>query len=398
MSTLYDVLGVERNATSEEIKKAFKQRAVWYHPDKNPNNPHAEEQFKLLNQAYQILMDSLKRQQYDQLLAYEEFHRQQRQQQYQEKTHTQTSNSSSSPIQTEMVWYKKMYVALAFFGFILVLFLVVVKFGGGNDQENYGGISARLVSNDTLVDSYIKDNNVLALEELLALKNKKEIKEDDKFKIASYLYETSQTMEKTNQFKESFKLMSVLLENGLSSYLPVSEYTGITHTANLLFELKKDSIAIVFLRKHSYSLFEKFQTENNIAEQFFMRRNYRYAYLYYQSASIALDTYFKDKYGDAYFMAESSMNLPPVCYDYFCQKALVCISLNKDQEGVSQLKYAQTFFPEKSKAYLLLADLYMARGNIKKSCQELDAVFQNCKDIDELTPTLLIKCTNARNN
>jgi molecular chaperone DnaJ len=62
----YEVLGVERGATDEEIKKAYRKLAVKYHPDKNPGDKAAEEKFKELGEAYEVLNDSQKRAVYDQ--------------------------------------------------------------------------------------------------------------------------------------------------------------------------------------------------------------------------------------------------------------------------------------------------------------------------------------------
>lgn len=61
----YEVLGVSKNATKDEIKKAYRQQALKYHPDKNPGNKEAEEKFKEAAEAYEILSNDDKRAKYD---------------------------------------------------------------------------------------------------------------------------------------------------------------------------------------------------------------------------------------------------------------------------------------------------------------------------------------------
>ena len=62
----YEVLGVNKNASEDEIKKAYRKIAIKYHPDRNPGNKEAEEKFKEAAEAYDVLHDKQKRQQYDQ--------------------------------------------------------------------------------------------------------------------------------------------------------------------------------------------------------------------------------------------------------------------------------------------------------------------------------------------
>ena len=62
----YEVLRVAKNASADEIKKAYRKLALQYHPDRNPGNKEAEEKFKEAAEAYGVLSDPQRRQQYDQ--------------------------------------------------------------------------------------------------------------------------------------------------------------------------------------------------------------------------------------------------------------------------------------------------------------------------------------------
>lgn len=69
----YEMLGVNKNASSSEIKKAYRTLAIKYHPDRNLGNKAAEEKFKDINEAYEILSDQTRRVQYDQSISRKNF-------------------------------------------------------------------------------------------------------------------------------------------------------------------------------------------------------------------------------------------------------------------------------------------------------------------------------------
>lgn len=70
MKDYYKILGINENANQDEIKKSYRKLAVQYHPDKNPDNKEAEEKFKEINEAYEILSDENKKNQYDNFRKY----------------------------------------------------------------------------------------------------------------------------------------------------------------------------------------------------------------------------------------------------------------------------------------------------------------------------------------
>lgn len=75
VSNYYDVLGVAKGASEAEIKKAFRKKAMEFHPDRNQGDKQAEENFKKVNEAYAVLSDSKKRKQYD-MFGDQAFHQQ----------------------------------------------------------------------------------------------------------------------------------------------------------------------------------------------------------------------------------------------------------------------------------------------------------------------------------
>src|SRR5579883_1777486 len=61
----YEILGVEKNASEDDVKRSYRKLAIQYHPDRNPGNAEAEEKFKEATEAYEVLSDTDKRARYD---------------------------------------------------------------------------------------------------------------------------------------------------------------------------------------------------------------------------------------------------------------------------------------------------------------------------------------------
>ena len=100
MSNYYETLGVSKNATADEIKKAYRTLAFKYHPDRNPGDKAAEEKFKQITAAYDVLGDETKRRNYD-LGGFETNNYSSDSQQYQQRQYQYTYNN---PFGDENYW------------------------------------------------------------------------------------------------------------------------------------------------------------------------------------------------------------------------------------------------------------------------------------------------------
>lgn len=99
MRNYYQDMDLAYNCTQDEIKGQYKRLARQFHPDKNPNNPHAEQRFKEINEAYTTLSDEHRRLQYDfELQNYNQ------QQSYRQQTHNQSSQKRSNDFFDSQLW------------------------------------------------------------------------------------------------------------------------------------------------------------------------------------------------------------------------------------------------------------------------------------------------------
>lgn len=103
MANYYEVLGVEKSATNEEIKKAYRNLAFKYHPDRNQGDAAAEEKFKQINAAYDVLGDETKRRNYD-LTGYSDNQAYNDQKQYQQHQYQYTYSNPFGDDETFWKW------------------------------------------------------------------------------------------------------------------------------------------------------------------------------------------------------------------------------------------------------------------------------------------------------
>lgn len=137
MKNHYELLNISENASYEEIKSAYRKLAIRYHPDKNPNNPHAEELFKKIAIAYDTLSSPAKKSRYDAILSYQQFQSFSQQTTDQYRSYTRpTTYQYNKPVYTP--YYRKgSWLNLSNKHFIAVLSLSCVLVFGAIGMANF---------------------------------------------------------------------------------------------------------------------------------------------------------------------------------------------------------------------------------------------------------------------
>jgi curved DNA-binding protein CbpA len=158
MRNPYEVLGVNKNATDEEIKKVFRKLARKYHPDLNPNNKETEEKFKEINEAYSILLDKEKRAQFDQF-GFSDFDSRTQDQynysnyyksyNYENTMHENTIKDEDIANMAFNLWLAiciRMFIALIVLILVLILFIPVNFLPVGDNTTSTAGLIFVIIS------------------------------------------------------------------------------------------------------------------------------------------------------------------------------------------------------------------------------------------------------------
>ncbi|WP_026135599.1 tetratricopeptide repeat protein [Nafulsella turpanensis] len=373
MINYYHILGVSRRSSAKEIKEAYRQLALRYHPDRNPGSSYAEERFKEISHAYQVLKNPLKKEQHDHMLDYQDFQAQTIQPQ-QEQAYKQASNGASyspppytgrrqrnpyswQPYHTPpFVSRRQNMVATAWaFGIFFAIAAIVMGLGGYQSYQHEKELAEQAALSESIYEKavlfYQKQNYADALAMLKSLNKDYSLSYEAGLLRQQILgeleQEANQHFEQAN-YKRAAELFELLAQNQPG-------YNALTY-AKLVnsYEMTEDYEKAIRTYKKVVKA-EPFTIEarTRMAALFLKMENYEEALKQYHDATNIVVQEYQNLYGQAYALVVNPVKTPESHYQLHCGLGQTYTRLGMHKKAQKALDWAIFLRPENPTAYLL---------------------------------------------
>lgn len=386
MINYYHILGISKKASPAEIKAAYRKLALRYHPDKNPDNTYAEDRFKEINQAYQVLSDPQQKGRHDLALSYEDLHAQlqnasfgpasavngatqasSRDRRYRRGGPARPHFSSSSPINKR----QNIIATVWAFGIFVVIAILGV---GLNSYSNYQKEQIFARQQELANSIYEKADQFFqagdyyhSLQLLHTVNEHYHIPYNAgrlKQQIIDKLEEDGNRLYEQEQYAAAAEHFQLLVDNQ-ATYNPL-------HYAKLVnsYELTDDhQAAIETYKKVIEEEPATIEARNRLALLLFQQQEYEEALRYYQEASSIVTREYKSHYGEGYALAMDPSRTPLSHYQLHCGLGETYTILGMHRQAEKALKWAVFLRPEMSEAYYLQGNNFFTDKQLKSACK-----------------------------
>lgn len=378
----YQVLGIPRTATSGQIKLAFKRLAVKYHPDKNPGNRAAEDKFKEISLAYEVLSDPEKRARHDLVLNYSQTSKSFQSQAHYPKYNPYQRKPYTPPRKYEynFGWSYVKHQLLAF-GFVIVIAIIVLTVQGVYDYrlrkereriealrqsrmqaaildfEN-GNIRPAFDSLWTLIEEFPGEFDLKDQKSRLITRVK--VDADVEFRAehyprAAFLYQVAR------DYEEPYLLNLDVHFRLAESYENMEEYEKAAATINQVLARDSENIN---LNLELAQLYNDRLDEPEKALQFFTR------------ARDKIRDLLEAAYGRAYELVINPARMPDVYYHVYKGRGMANTKLGNHTEAIRDFNWAIFYRPGIGEDYFYRAENYFAVNDLRRACRELDRAIE----------------------
>ena len=391
MINYYHILGISKKASQKEIKEAYRKLALRYHPDKNPGNAYAEERFKEISHAYQVLRDSEKKAQHDFALVYESLNEQTSA--YSSASNPYTNSYGQGPagpspnqtrgtrarrpvFRTAPINDRQNLVATAWaFGIFFVLAVMAIAF---SSYRSYRQEKLRIEQSELAINlfqraeqAYQQQNYGYSLHLLKTIGSEHQIP-----------YDANRLKQETLQ----------RLEEHANHYFEQQEYEKAAEFFQLIVQNQERYDALVYAKLvSSYEMMADYphaieaykqvisaepltiEARNRLASLYLKQQDYEQALKYYLQASEIVENEYQNFYGKAYALMVNPGKTPDSHYQLHCGLGETYSHLGRYKEADSSFKWAIFLRPDSPEAY------YLKGLNMHKALQTREA----CKAWEE---------------
>ncbi|MGL1888316.1 MAG: J domain-containing protein [Reichenbachiella sp.] len=390
----YELLGVTSKATKEEIKSAFKEKALLYHPDRHFGDVEKEEHFKLLNAAYQVLSNNYSRSQYDMLRAAQTqqyrqatYHNAPQQPNYQQPRHqskprSQGGNPKYNPYYHRArpsVTSKENIRATGYafglaFGFALLIMITVFSFKYFEDREYAEKLAERRVVYEQAVSQYDQGKSIQSLETVTEIGRffPEEIEQKEfKKSLIVEMKKNGDDFFDEEQYGQALEMYGALSDFSIAKTMSYRKKMAFAYKGNGQIEEAIDIYRTLHL--YGYESLDFYYEMGQLYEEGLS--NYEQALKYYKiSSDKAISTY-EVTIGKAYPIVITAAMIPKSHYDIYMNVAEMNYKAGKYEEAVVSVAWSKGIWPDSAFQYQIEINSLIALAREEES----ETVFQEAK-------------------
>lgn len=385
MKDYYKILGVPRSSGEEVIKAAFKKLAIKFHPDKNPGNSYAEEQFKLVNEAYQTLSNTAKKARYDSILNYT----------YRTEIYTKTAHSSSPGQQKDVYnrygkynwrnapkykkrkvyvydkeYFKNQFLALVVISIIAAIIMGVQWYDGFSEEQKIAAMKEDIKKRLSDIRQAFQDEkyeealtSVTELEAEYPYEGEIDVARNQLIENIRQVSESSFANHEYQQALDGFNIIKDVKKNPW-----ISVYHRIATCQKELALYNKAVITLDFIMRTDL---ETIDLNMEIGDIYMDRLNQpNDAIRYYDRAKIIFKEHQTQIYGEAFELVIQPEHVPDLYFDVFMSRARANMELGNSEEALTDYNWAISLRPDRNDLYLTRGNLKLARGETHNACMD----------------------------
>ena len=385
MLNYYELLGVSSTASANDIKKAYKKLAIIHHPDKNAGDLKAEENFKQINEAYQVLSDPEKRARYDLILeyghmAYTAFEQSREEPQRRRppiypryarfKSYGGTEFGRQGEYQIDRKYFRDLFLSLGLFAVLSGFFLGFYWLHDSISQREMIRIREESLSQLTEAENIFYTGEYRkALDQVATLAVK--IPREERYQQARDMMlnflrnearndfnrgDYSQSAEKygiVKDFEEPLNL-NTWYQIAMCHY-QMGEYRKAVHALDYILIRDRNNISLLLEIAGIY--------DHNLNET-------ETALKYYDDAKSLFKRFQATSYGEAFELVMPVEKAPDIYFELFMKRADINDRMQNYEEAITDCNWAIFLRPSMVPPYMLRARLYMKEQRVNEACKD----------------------------